>query len=485
MPNDSSPSRQFPPLPQFSGMNAPSRIECHIKDLEVVGELPQALQGTWYRCGPDPQYPPMLGDDIYINGDGAVSAFSFADGRVDFTMRYVRTQRFEAERAAHRSLFGLYRNPYTDHASVRGLDRGTANTTAFVHAGRLFALKEDSLPYELDPVTLETKGRHDFDGKLRSRTVTAHPKRDPETGEWLFFGYEAAGDASKDVAFCVADKHGALVREEWFEAPYAAMQHDFAVTRDYVIFSVFPTVCDLDHMKAGGTHWMWDGTLDTWIGVMRRDGSVKDMRWFRRPACYSYHVGNAFNTGSQITIDLCVSARNVFPYVPARDGSAHDPEANAPYLTRWSFDADSPESSFTSRVLSPIPGELPRIDDRVSMHPHRFIYYGGIDPRKSQLMAGPIGPGSNHLVRVDTQTGGVTALFLSNTTTFQEPQLVPVPGAEGLLLAVVDHHDTGLASVVVLNAADITAGPIAQIKLPIRLRDAFHGDWAPLTPKTI
>jgi carotenoid cleavage dioxygenase-like enzyme len=485
MHNDSSTPRNFPALPQFTGMNAPSRVECQIQDLEVIGELPAALEGTWYRCGPDPQYPPMLGDDIYINGDGVVSAFTFANGHVDFRMKYVRTQRFEAERAVRRSLFGLYRNQFTDHASVRGLDRGTANTTAFMHAGRLFALKEDSLPYELDPLTLETKGRHDFDGKLRSRTVTAHPKRDPQTGEWVFFGYEASGDASKSVAYCVADKRGTLVREEWFEAPYAAMQHDFAVTRDYVIFSVFPTTCDLDRLRSGGTHWVWDGALDTWIGVMRRNGSASDMRWLRRPACYSYHVANAFNEGSRITMDLCVSARNVFPYIPALDGSVHELEANAPYLTRWSFDAESPDTSFDARVLSPIPGELPRIDERLSMHPHRFIYYGGIDPSRSQLVAGPIGLGSNHLVRVDTQTGDVKALFLSDTTTFQEPQFVPVPGAEGLLLAVVDHHDTALASVVVLNAADIEAGPIAQIKLPIRLRDAFHGDWAPSNPTTV
>jgi carotenoid cleavage dioxygenase len=39
--------------------------------------------------------------------------------------------------------------------------------------------------------------------------------------------------------------------------------------------------------------------------------------------------------------------------------------------------------------------------------------------------------------------------------------------------------------VVVLDAADIEAGPIAQIKLPIRLRDAFHGDWTPFNPTTI
>ena len=74
----------------------------------------------------------------------------------------VRTERFVAERNARRSLFGDYRNPYTNHPSVEGVDMGTANTTALFHAGKLFALKEDSRPVIIDPDSLETVGRWDF-----------------------------------------------------------------------------------------------------------------------------------------------------------------------------------------------------------------------------------------------------------------------------------------------------------------------------------
>ena len=59
------------------------------------------------------------------------------------------------------------------------------------HAGRLFALKEDGLPYELDPDTLETHGKFSFDGTLSMPAVTAHPKIDPLSGELVFYGYEA------------------------------------------------------------------------------------------------------------------------------------------------------------------------------------------------------------------------------------------------------------------------------------------------------
>lgn len=81
------------------------------------------------------------------------------------------------------------------------------------------------------------------------------------------------------------------------------------------------------------------------------------------------------------------------------------------------------------------------------------------------------------LVRVDVESGAVSALHLRDADSFQEPQLVPAADHEGYLLVVVDHHDRMLASVAILEAAHPEKGPVATIKLPIRLRDAFHGCW--------
>ncbi len=171
----------------------------------------------------------------------------------------------------------LYRNPYTDDPSVRGKRRGAANTTPIYHAGRLFALKEDSRAWELDPVTLATVGEWSYGGRLRSQTMTAHPHLDPDTGEMYFFGYEAAGLATRDVAYCRADRNGELVREDWFEMPFCALMHDFAVTKEHVLFPAFPMVADLARMQAGGPHWAWDGKRDTVFGIMppRRPGSIR------------------------------------------------------------------------------------------------------------------------------------------------------------------------------------------------------------------
>ena len=58
----------------------------------------------------------------------------------------------------------------------------TANTNVIAHAGTTFAIVEaGGLPVELTD-ELETVARSDFGGTLRA-PFTAHPKRDPATGE--------------------------------------------------------------------------------------------------------------------------------------------------------------------------------------------------------------------------------------------------------------------------------------------------------------
>src|SRR5213075_770501 len=70
----------FPDHPGFRGAMAPQRVECDLFELEYEGTLPPALEGSFYRCGPDPQFPPKSTDDYFINGDGVVSMFRFRGG---------------------------------------------------------------------------------------------------------------------------------------------------------------------------------------------------------------------------------------------------------------------------------------------------------------------------------------------------------------------------------------------------------------------
>lgn len=276
---------KFPDTEVFRGFNTPSRIEGDIQDLEITGTIPAEINGTFYRIQPDHRYPPMFEDDIHFNGDGAVTAIRIEDGHVDFQQRYVRTDRFEAEQKARQALFGRYRNLYTDDESVKGVIRTVSNTNVVFWRGVLLALKEDGPPFAMDPMTLETIGRYDFDGQVKSPTFTAHPKFDPLTGEMVCFGYEAGGngnDGSCEVVVYTISPDGKKTEECWYRSPFCGMIHDCGISENYLVLSLTPLKCSLDRLKKGDNHWAWDPDEDQWYGVIpRRNGKPEDILWFR------------------------------------------------------------------------------------------------------------------------------------------------------------------------------------------------------------
>jgi isoeugenol monooxygenase len=470
---------RFPDHPGFRGAMAPQRLECDIFELEVDGTLPPNVEGCFYRCGPDPQFPPKSTDDFFINGDGVVSMFRFEGGHADFRMRFVRTDKFELERRARRALFGGYRNPYTDEPQVAAADRTTANTAVFWYDGKLYAIKEDGLPHQIDPETLETLGKLRLAGQ-RTPHVTAHPKFDPRSGEMVFYGTEAGGLASPTIAYCEADAHGALVHEAWFDAPYASMVHDFAVTQEYVVFPVMPTVADVQRMQRGGAHFAWDESKDTWLAVLPRKGGANDLRWFRGPPRWSFHTLNAFNEGAKIHIDLTVSAINGFSYLPSASGKAWDAEQARSYLTRWTCDLASGSDAFSETRLWDVPADFFKCDPRRATLSYRHGFMAAKDAAQPRVTGAP-DTAFNTIAAIDHAAGLVRSYFVGPESTVQEPVFVPrssaAPEGDGHLLAVVNRLAERRAQLLVLDTAQLEAGPVATVHLPIPLRMAFHGEF--------
>ena len=343
---------KFPASPSYTGFHAPSRLEVDLHDLEIEGEVPKDINGAFYRVAPDPQLPPRLGDDIWFNGDGMISKFTFQNGRIDFKQRRARTDKFVLEERAGRALFGAYRNPLTDDPSVEGRYRGTANTNVLTYGGQLLALKEDSPALVMDPITLETKGYTDFGGQVKSPTFTAHPKIDPRTGDMCAFSYAAKGLLTRDIVYYELNQQNKLKREVWFELPYYCMMHDFGVTEDYAVFHVIPIVSSWERLKAGLPHFGFDTTKEIYLGVLPRKGEARDLRWFKAPNCFASHVMNAFNDGTKVHIDVPMAKGNMFPFFPDVHGAPFDPQKSLSYMTRWTVDMDSRGDCFRKHDAS-------------------------------------------------------------------------------------------------------------------------------------
>lgn len=478
---------KFPRTRNFTGFFAPSGIEAEVLNLPVQeGEVPQEIDGVFYRVAPDPQMPPLGEDDIWFNGDGMVTAFHFHKGEVGLRQRWVRTEKFELERSAGRALFGAYRNPLTDLSCVRGKVRGTANTNVVFHAGKLLALKEDSRPVALDPLTLETLGEWNFHGGLESETFTAHPKIDPETGEMLAFGYAAKGLLTRDMAFYVIDARGRITREVWFELPYYCMMHDFAATPEYALFHVVPIVGSWERLRQGKPHFGFDRKLPVHLGVLPRNGTARDLRWFTGPNLFASHVMNAFSAGGRICFDAPTAPGNMFPFFPDVDGAPFDPERARSRMTRWSVDMTSDDDRIGMARLSEVVGEFPRIDDRFAgrRYGHGFLLAQDLD-KPIDLPSGRSATGMmmNTLVHLDLERGEIDRHWIGPVSSLQEPAFIARPGsveeADGYLV-LIENRLAEMGSRLLLFRADrVAQGPIATVALPFRLRQGLHGNWVP------
>jgi len=459
----------YPDHPQLRGNYAPLRMECDIDDVIVRGELPRDLDVTYYRNGPDPQFPPR-GDHHWFAGDGMLHSFRIQDGRVRYRNRWARTGKWKAERREGRSLIDPF-NPVADDPAGADAERdGLANTNIVWHGGRLLALEEGHAPFEMDPETLDSIGAWRFGGDFEG-PMTAHPKIDPGTGEMLFFGYMASGMFSPHVSYQTVDADGVLTRSEHFEAPFPSMMHDFIVTAEHVVFPVFPLTGDLERAMAGDPPFAWEPDKGTRIGVMPRNGSVADIRWFETDPCYVYHSMNAYTDGNRIVAH--VMQFDAAPLFPNVDGTPSEP--GDPRLTEWVIDLADNSNGIRRRFLDDVRGEFPRLDERFAGTACGQGFYAASGNGDADIVA------FDAIARHDFKTGRRTQYVLPDGDSTGEPVFVPrSPDAaegDGYLLCMVHRARENRSDLAVFDARTLADGPIACAELPHRVPYGFHGNW--------
>ena len=455
--------------PYLTGNFAPIASEDDFADLPLTGALPGELAGTYYRTGPNPQFPPRDENYHWFAGDGMVHAFRVADGKVSYRNRWVRTPKWELEHAAGQALFGTFGNPMTTDASALGKDSGVANTNILSHAGRLLALEEGHQPFELDAKTLDPRGYIPYAGS--ANRFTAHPKIDPETGELVFFGYMAGeGYFSDKIAYGVADKNGHVTRLDMFQAPYTSMIHDFFVTKNYVMFPVLPLTGNLERVMNGGPAFAWEPEKGSHVGLMRRDAGVDTIRWFTTDPCYVFHPMNMWEDGDKIYADV-MQYENA-PLFPNADGSAGTPASAR--LCRWTFDLSGKTNTIARTYIDDSAGEFPRLDERRAGLPYRHGYFAANSRNGTDVKFDAI-------AHIDFANGRKSVHSLPKGDAVGEPVFIPrSAGAgegDGFLVAVAYRAAENRSDFIVLDAQNVGAGPIATAALPRRVPFGFHGNW--------
>lgn len=439
-------------------------------ELEVIeGHIPPEVAGVVHRNGPGRH---ERGGQAYghpFDGDGFVQRLAIAEGRATYRANFVHTREWEAEEADDRILFrGFGTNrpggPWANAFDLRF--KNAANTSIITHGGHTLALWEGGIPHEVDPDTLATVGRFDFEGGLANRRsvidrwlnpelpFAAHPRFDPETGELFSFGV-AHGMKSHLLVHQVSP-HGEL-HTHWVELPRLPFVHDFLLTRRYAIF-VLPAVSfRLASALLGRTTPV--GSLDledapSLVLLWPRDGSAP--RWAEGPRGYVFHWAHAHeqNDGTLVLTGMH------YPSFPRLDAPLEQTERCVPTPVRLTV---APSGETRTEVVSDHLMELPTSATPFDAPTGPVFGVAGPPERNFPVLTG--------LGRLDPD-----GAFLYRDL-FPAIPGEPLPVADGRWLITWVSPPDGPSEIWICDPQTLETQ--ARIGLPFAVPSALHGQWTP------
>lgn len=440
----------------LEGRFGPVDTEVTAFDLPVVGDLPAELCGRYLRNGPNPIAPPDPATHHWFLGDGMIHGIELVDGEARwYRNRWVRSN-------AVSSALGEDPAPGERHA-----DMDTVNTNVIGHAGRTWALVEaGARPVELGR-ELDTIAHSDLDGTL-PHGYSAHPKLDPVTGELHAIGYHWS--RPEVLEHTVWGTDGRIRRRVDVSVDGGPMVHDCSITEDDVLLYDLPVTFDLDAAAGGASFpYRWNDDHGARIGLLPREGGGDGVRWFEVDPCYVFHAVNAHRDGDRTVVDVIRH-----PRMFATD--VHGPNDGPSVPWRWTLDERT--GQVVEEQLDDRPVEFPRIDERFTGRRTRFAWTVALTEED-----GDMGFDSPGLVRHDLRDRTTARIDLGAGRHPGEAVFVPRSGSvdegDGWLMTIAHDRETDRGELVVLDALDPDADPVARVLLPVRVPLGFHGNWIP------
>ncbi|MEN9226098.1 MAG: carotenoid oxygenase family protein [Thermostichus sp. HHBFW_bins_43] len=445
---------------------------------ELEGRIPAGLRGTLFRNGPGKLEAGTQRYGHPFDGDGMICAITFVDGKVHFRNRFVRTREFEAEEKAGRVLYrGVFGTQKPGGWWANFLDlkfKNPANTNVIYQGEKLLALWEASAPYRLNPETLATEGIETFAGGIAAhQPFTAHPRRDPATGDLIAFGVRAALNST--LLFYRLDPQGQLTEKREYQIPGFAFLHDFVWTPHYRIFFQNPVAFNPLPFVLG---WQSAGTCltlkagdPTRIWLFPHSGDPIQLE--TEPG-FVFHFVNGYEAGEKIVVDAILYEQ--YPALEPNADYLNIDFTQVPAGKLWRFCLDPKAATVTRELLLDRSVEFPAIHPKCMGGSHRYLYVGATHA------PGPNAP-LQAILKLDTQTGRTQQYSFAPRGFVGEPVFIPDPDRDeeeaGWIVTVIFDAASQCSQVVLLEAQDLTAGPVARIPLRHHIPYGLHGCFTP------
>jgi carotenoid cleavage dioxygenase-like enzyme len=493
------------------GNYAPVTEEHRAVPLQVVeGALPEDLDGLFVRNGPNPIVTQITKRYHWFDGHGMlhnVRIQSQPQPSATYSNSYIPTPRYEIEKKLKKEIFyhvgeltgvtGILKAVIFAPSIIQAFGLGPltisqANTQTVMYDNKFMCCHEASLPFEVqldnDGGIVKAVGFEDFGGVL-DYPMSAHPKKDPLTGNFLFHGY--AGDAP------LVKRYGPIKVGEYDtqrhqmlyylgvspDDKHTSFAHDMLFTKNWIIVNDSSVQLDVSRiLDPEVSFFNFNSAVTLRMGLVSRIGRTRednatnamhrDVVWIDTGTAYSMiHPLNAWEEDDG-TVVLWSPLGSGF------DGTlTNSSNRNAFYMTELRLDPKSRRLVSTKVIDANYNVEFSRVrDDCLG----RFCRHGYSGISDESLGGAALFSG---FVVWDMEKGELLkAVSYPSGDIGQEPVVLPKNGrneSNAVYLGTYLYNSIEQKSYFVLYDGENDYGVVAKLRIPYRVPYGTHGQWVP------
>jgi all-trans-8'-apo-beta-carotenal 15,15'-oxygenase len=456
----------------------PSEESYFVEDID--GRIPAYISGSYYLNGPALF---SRGDFRYrhwLDGDGMVYRLRLNNDRIHFANRFVRTKKFTVEESSRRPVFRTFGTAFTGDALKRSIAlESPANVSVYSFHKSLLAFGEQSLPWELDPNTLETIGLYNFGGTLNEMSpFSAHAKFDQRTGEMFNFGTFLSGVQPRLCLYCF-DHKGGLRRRASHPMQRPSSIHDFGLSRSYFVFYVSPYFLDINTMTRGNLSLMdslgWQPEFGSHLQVFSRE-TCEPVASIPMHGRYCLHLVNCFEQDGQLIVDVIELERPVYDQYHPLPDLFKDVSAGGP--VRLTVDLQRKELVSRKELDYRLAPDFPTIDPALATAPYDEFWMLGVSQtgRRGRKFF-------DELVHVRWDQSHPVGIFRAQPGCYLggEPIYLGDPhSSEGAVICQEFNANREESSFLIFDARHVTLGPVATLRLRNTVPFGFHASFQPV-----
>ncbi|MFK8185801.1 MAG: carotenoid oxygenase family protein [Phormidesmis sp.] len=469
------------PQPWHGALASPA-VEFGPSELTVIsGQVPEKLSGTFYQNGTGRLQWGQEAVGHWFDGDGAILRVNFSASVATGTYRYVKTEGYLREKAANAFLYGNYgrRFPGPVWSHIAGLMTGksiknAANTSVLALEDKLLALWEAGNPHSLDLNTLETFGKASLGWLKPAQPFSAHPLKDPISGEIYSIGV----DPMCNLSIYRCDANARLIRQTKIPLKTVPLVHSFVMAGPYLVFLVSPVSVDmlplLLNQKCYADALRWQPEQATRIIVVNRE-SLDIVSENRVEPWFQWHFGNGcVEENGNVRLDFTrfddfTTINEVLREVPTGQVKSES------YGRLWQLRLNPKTGAvLSSECVVERDCEFPQVPTSQVGQPwqHTYVLMHKQGEKTGQDWFSEIG-------RFDYGKGELTSFSLDEGCYGSEPLHVANHNnpEQGWLLNVVYNAVDNRSEIWILDARNLE-DPVCRLALPAIVPLGFHGTWS-------